>query len=78
MLTQRFSRLFAMGCRSWRSRLFRPSTCPESEIRLFWERNTQGMNIPPFFQHHMQNGAKEDCLMGSIFIDITLNRIVEI
>ncbi len=39
----------------------RHSIMSGEEIRLFWERNTQGTNIPPFFQHHMQNGAKEDC-----------------
>ena len=39
----------------------RHSIMSGEEIRLLWERNPGGMNIPPFFQHHMQNDTTEDC-----------------
>ena len=32
----------------------RHSSMSGEEIRLIWERNPEGMNIPPFFQHHIQ------------------------
>ena len=39
----------------------RHSIMSGEEIRLIWERNPEGMNIPPFFQHHIQTDPGEDC-----------------
>ena len=39
----------------------RHSSMSGEEIRLIWERNPEGVNFPPFLQHHIQGDTLEDC-----------------
>jgi DNA-binding GntR family transcriptional regulator len=39
----------------------RHSSMSGEEIRLIWERNPEGVIIPPFLQHHIQGDMLEDC-----------------